>query len=179
MVFPDKKNLIRKSLYSIGILSLAFLASCKDDDAVEEMKSDSTQEKKEESTLNYKALFSSNHKIGVEEAKELALDAAYVLSGNDNGLKSGKVRRIEEVRVFHSEENSLRSGYDVSIPDTLAYLFNFADSAGYVIICADDRVGCPILACVDNGTLGEETDNPGLNIFLENAQVYMKNSILI
>lgn len=34
----------------------------------------------EESSLNYRALFSTDHKIGVDEAKELALDASSLFS---------------------------------------------------------------------------------------------------
>ena len=180
MVFPDKKDLIRKSLCSIGILSLFFFVSCKDDDAVEEMKSETTQDKKEEAPINYRALFSTNHKICEEEAKGIALDVASLLEGEDNGLKSGKARVVEDVRVLHSERTSLRSGSsaEVSIPDTLAYVFNFAEGDGFAIISADDRLDCPVLACAESGSIGDDTDNPGLAIFLENAQVYMSRCIL-
>lgn len=180
MVFPDKKDLFRKSLYSIGILSLVLLASCKDQDVVEEIKSDSLQEKKEEKTPNYRALFSTNHKIGEEEAMEMALDVASLFEEEENGLRSGKVRTVEGVRVLRSEQHTLRSGsnVEISIPDTLAYVINFAEGEGFAIIGADDRLDCPILACVDSGSLGDDTNNPGLAIFLNNAQVYMSRSIL-
>ena len=182
MLFNEKDLSLRKLLCSIGIVAVAQLMSCETDD-VEEVRDDSScpqQEQKEEPSLNYKALFSSNHTMGMDEARELALDAASLFAGEGNGLKSGRARQIEEVRVLHSDETTLRSGSGevVAIPDTLAYVCNFADSAGFAIICADDRVGCPILACVDNGTLGEDTDNPGLAIFLDNAQVFMRNSIM-
>ncbi len=182
MLFNEKDLCLRKLLCAIGIVAVAQFMSCETDD-VEEVRDDSSspqQEQKEEPSLNYKALFSSNHTMGMDEARELALDAASLFAGEGNGLKSGRVRQIEEVRVLRSDETTLRSGSGevVAIPDTLAYVCNFADSAGFAIICADDRVGCPILACVDNGTLGEDTDNPGLAIFLDNAQVFMRNSIM-
>ena len=182
MLFNEKNLCLRKLLCAIGIVAVAQFMSCETDD-VEEVRDDSSnpqQEQKEEPSLNYKALFSSNHTMGMDEARELALDAASLFAGEGNGLKSGRVRQIEEVRVLRSDETTLRSGSGevVAIPDTLAYVCNFADSAGFAIICADDRVGCPILACVDNGTLGEDTDNPGLAIFLDNAQVFMRNSIM-
>lgn len=173
---------LRRLLFPIGIFAATQFMSCKTDDAVEDMNgtSDVPKEQKEEPSLNYRALFSTHHTIGEEEAKELALDASSLFSGDSSGLKSGKVRQICDVRVLHSEETTLRSGSgeEVHVPDTLAYVCNFADSAGFAIICADDRVGCPILACVDNGTLGEVMDNPGLAIFLDNAQVFMRNSIM-
>ena len=161
------------------MLSMVLFASCEKDDVMKEMDSDSLQEKMEESSLNYRALFSTDHKIGVEEAKELALDASSLFSKDGSDLKSGRARAIGEVRAFRSEETTLRSGSgdEVAIPDTLAYVCNFADSAGFAIICADDRVGCPILAYVDDGTLGESTDNPGMAISLDNAQTFMTNSI--
>ena len=161
------------------MLSMVLFASCEKDDVMKEMDSDSLQEKMEESSLNYRALFSTDHKIGVDEAKELALDASSLFSKDGSDLKSGRARAIGEVRAFRSEETTLRSGSgeEVHVPDTLAYVCNFADSAGFAIICADDRVGCPILAYVDDGTLGESTDNPGMAIFLDNAQAFMTNSI--
>ena len=182
MLFNEKNLCLRKLLCAIGIVAVVQFMSCKTDD-VEEVRDDSSspqQEQKEEPSLNYKALFSSNHTMGMDEARELALDAVSLFAGEGNGLKSGRVRQIEEVRVLRSDETTLRSGSGevVAIPDTLAYVCNFADSAGFAIICADDRVGCPILACVDNGTLGEDTDNPGLAIFLDNAQAFMQNSIM-
>ena len=182
MLFNEKNLCLRKLLCAIGIVAVAQFMSCETDDG-EETRNDSSspqQEQKEEPSLNYKALFSSNHTMGMDEARELALDAASLFAGDDNGLKSGKVRQVEEVRVLRPDETILRSGSGeaAAIPDTLAYVCNFADSAGFAIICADDRVGCPILACVDNGTLGEDTDNPGLAIFLDNAQVFMRNSIM-
>ena len=169
-------------LCPIIILAASQFMSCEKDDAVEEIRDDSSnlsQEHKEESPLNFRALFSSCHTIGVDEAKELALDASSLFAGDGDGLKSGRVRTIGEVRALRSEETTLRSGSgdEVAIPDTLAYVCNFADSAGFAIICADDRVGCPILAYVDDGTLGESTDNPGMAIFLDNAQAFMTNSI--
>ena len=179
MDFSKRELRLRKVLCSFGMLSMVLFASCEKDDVMKEVDSDSSQEKKEESSLNYRALFSTDHKIGEDEAKELALNASSLFAGDGNGLKSGRARTIGDIRALRSEETTLRSGSEdeVLIPDTLAYVCNFADSAGFAIICADDRVGCPILACVDNGTLGEDTDNPGLAIFLDNAQVFMRNSI--
>ncbi len=179
-----KKNefRLRRLLFPIGIFAATQFMSCKTDDAVEDLLNDNSnvqKEQKEEPSLNYRALFSTHHTIGEDEAKELALDASSLFSMDGNGLRSGRMRQICDVRVLHSEESTLRSGSgeEMPVPDTLAYVCNFADSAGFAIICADDRVGCPILAYVDDGTLGESTDNPGMAIFLDNAQAFMTNSI--
>ena len=179
MDFSRSELRLRKVLCSFGMLSMVLFASCEKDDVMKEVDSDSSQEKKEESSLNYRALFSTDHKIGVAEAKELALDASSLFSKDDSGLKSGRARAIGEVRALRSEETTLRSGSgdEVPIPDTLAYVCNFADSAGFAIICADDRVGCPILAYVGEGALGDEVDNPGLAMVLSNMEDYLIGSI--
>lgn len=181
MLFNEKNLSLRKLLCSIGIVAVAQFMSCKTDD-VEEVRNESSspqQEQKEKPSLNYKALFSSNHTMGMDEARELALDAASLFAGEGDGLKSGRARQIEEVRVLRSDETTLRSGSGevVAIPDTLAYVCNFADSAGFAIICADDRVGCPILAYVGEGTLGDEVENPGLAMVLANMEDYLIGSI--
>ena len=172
---------LRRLLFPIGIFAATQFMSCKTDDAVEDLNgtSDVPKERKEEPSLNYRALFSTHHTIGEEEAKELALDASSLFSRDGNGLRSGRMRQICDVRVLHSEESILRSGSgeEMPVPDTLAYVCNFADSAGFAIICADDRVGCPILAYVGEGMLGEEVDNPGLAIILSNMEDYLIGSI--
>lgn len=138
--------------------------------------------KSSESTINYKALYTTHHTMSWEEAVALAEDAAELHFGNATGetalRRSGNRRIVNGGRVLERSATSLRSASDAMLPDTMAYICNFADSAGFAVICADDRVGCPILACVESGTLDDSADNPGLAIFLENAQVYMEESIL-
>ncbi len=178
MLSKKSQLYLRRMPFFLGIMAMTQFASCEKDDAMDGLNGDQSQEKKEQ-PLNYRALFSTHHTIGVEEAKEIALDASSLFDGGNSGLKSGKVREIGEIRVLQSEETSLRSssGKEVVIPDTLAYLFNFADSTGYAIICADDRVGCPILAFVSDGALGEVVDNPGQAMILANMECYLINSI--
>ncbi|MCR5498451.1 MAG: C10 family peptidase [Paludibacteraceae bacterium] len=178
MLSKKSQLYLRRMPFFLGIMAMTQFASCEKDDAMDGLNGDQSQEKKEQ-PLNYRALFSTHHTIGVEEAKEIALDASSLFDGGTSGLKVGKVREIGEIRVLQSEETTLRSGSgkEVVIPDTLAYLFNFADSTGYAIICADDRVGCPVLAFVSDGTLGEMVDNPGQAIVLANMEDYLINSI--
>lgn len=182
MYLKKKSFGLRRLLFPIGIFAVTQFMSCKTDDVAEDLRNDipdAQKEQKEESSLNFRALFSSFHTIGVEEAKELALDASSLFAGDGAGLKSGKARTIGEVRALRSEETTLRSGSgdEVAIPDTLAYVCNFADSAGFAVICADDRVGCPILAYVGEGSLGDEVDNPGLAMVLSNMEDYLIGSI--
>lgn len=166
----------------IVAFSLCYLCSCEKNEVTEHNTPNVHQENQEnEETLNFKALYSSHHTIDINEAAKLAIEATKLLTEN-NELRSSRHREISDVSVMLKENNELRNGSPTppSLPDTLAYVFNFADSAGYAIICADDRVNCPILACVENGTLDieKESDNPGINIFLENAQIFMEQSII-
>ena len=165
--------------YLIGLIILSCITSCEQDNYDDLSKNGIQHRKENEVPLNYRALYSTNHTISVEEAKDLANKAAEVFINTNGGLKSSRNRIIEEARVMGYETSTLRSSSldDFDIPDTLAYLFNFADSAGYVIVSADDRVNCPILAFVEDGTLGVETDNPGLAIILENMEEFLIHSI--
>ncbi len=130
--------------------------------------------------INYRALYSEHHTMSWEDAVNYAEESAKHCFGNNSNaaLRSYAPRRVMNGKVLMRNGASLRSTANAIFPDTLAYVCNFADSAGFAIICADDRVGCPILACVDNGTLGDTVDNPGLSIFLENAQCFIEQSIL-
>jgi len=67
----------------------------------------------------------------------------------------------------------------LGISDTLAYVFNFKDSLGFVIISNDTRVETPLLAFTKKGSLvNGKTDNPGLKIFLERLEGYLLESII-
>ena len=175
-------RLIDLKMRWVLFVSLSALYSCEKNEVVElPHNAESEELSVSESTLNYKALYSQHHTMGIDEASELAVDAARLLLDNDE-MRSSQPREISNVYIMRKGESGLRLGTseETLLPDTMAYVFNFADSAGYAVICADDRVGCPVLACVENGSLelGVESDNPGINIFLDNAQVFMKRSIL-
>lgn len=57
------------------------------------------------------------------------------------------------------------------------YIINFADSAGYVMMTADNRVPEQILTFSDNGYIGDTIDNPGMALFMSYAEDYIINSI--
>jgi len=124
-----------------------------------------------------------NNKVSMEEVNLLANDAIRLLDGN-KPVKSGTSRRIATIKplsLAKKQSTSFRSSSGeeetLSIPDTLAYLINFADSAGFTIIAADTRVETPILAMAYSGTLGTETNYPGIGVFLEGTEHYLIRSI--
>ncbi|MCQ2226307.1 MAG: C10 family peptidase [Bacteroidales bacterium] len=114
-------------------------------------------------------------KLSPEEVMDMALsvfDDAY-------GNKSLNVRRVASCLPLISKgylTSNLKSAYEES-DDTLAYIVNFEDSLGYVVLAADVRAGCDVLAYNEVGTFNEENDNPGVGLFMEQAEDYIRASI--
>ncbi|MCL2218833.1 MAG: C10 family peptidase [Chitinispirillia bacterium] len=76
--------------------------------------------------------------------------------------------------VISAEEYKINN-----ISDTLAYVFNFKDSLGYVIISFDARVESPLIAFTKQGSLvNGGTNNPGLVLYLERMEGYIIESIV-
>lgn len=161
---------------------LALFIGC-EEDLPQQLPLGTSHQEKVTTALNFKALYSKHHTMSWEDAALFAERSAECFLNEDNPseLRSGKQRRIVNNGFVLKKEkrNSLRNAsIQNQLPDTLAYICNFADSMGFAIICADDRVGCPILACVDNGIIEDSVENPGLAIFLENAYDFIEDKIL-
>ena len=67
--------------------------------------------------------------------------------------------------------NSTRS---TSTADTLAYVLNYPDNAGFVIVAADRRV-YPVLGFSDEGNFSFENDNAKTN-FIDNIEAYLESA---
>jgi hypothetical protein len=123
-----------------------------------------------------------NNKIGLDEATAIANEVIAMLDA-DVATKAGASRRIAQIKAVKTAKTDKAltkstGGEDVEMPDTLAYIFNFADSTGFTIIAGDTRVETPILCYVGNGTLGDTINNNGIAIFLQGAESYIERSIL-
>ena len=127
-----------------------------------------------------------NNRICIEEATEIALDALDFF-GAETNTRSGQMRSIAGVTALRGEPATrigTRSadGSDVQIqmPDTVAFVFNFADDAGFTIVAADTRITSRVLAFVEDGNLdlNEELDHPGLEIFFTGLEEYIEYSIV-
>lgn len=180
------KKIVRKRLGSdflsaLVVYQIVLFSSCERESLLTEKPRMEKQDQSQEN-INYKAIYSTHHTMSWEDAVALAEDAAalYFPQEGESQLRSSGARRmVNGGRVLERRSAALRAGGEqVDLPDTMAYICNFADSAGFAVICADDRVGCPLLACVERGTLGDSIDNPGVALFLENAQQYMEESLL-
>lgn len=109
----------------------------------------------------------TNHRISIEQAKSNALNFVNkVNSTTRNG--STKTFEISDVQAISLTQNSTRSAGDSISLDTLLYIVNFADSAGFVIAGTDDRED-PIYAYIEEGNYSWEdadTLNQGFIAFL-------------
>jgi hypothetical protein len=116
----------------------------------------------------------------MDEALQLVNDVIGFLDG-EAAVKSGTARKIGSITAVRAPQTiALKSadGEDIAVPDTAAYIFNFADSAGFALISGDTRVDASILGYSENGTLSDTLDNPGLMLFLEGAEEYIAQSIV-
>ncbi|MDE5652064.1 MAG: C10 family peptidase [Muribaculaceae bacterium] len=62
-----------------------------------------------------------------------------------------------------------------SAADTLAYVLNYPDNSGFVIVATDRRV-YPVLAFADEGNFSFENDNAKAN-FIDNIEAYLDNAV--
>jgi hypothetical protein len=124
-----------------------------------------------------------NNEVSQDEVLAYVNDVITVLDG-EVALRSGQSRRIGTIAaltMYNTKQSiALKSGGEIVIemPDTVAYVVNFADSAGFTIIAADTRIPVSVLAYVADGTLGTEVDDPGMAIFLEGLEAYIYESIV-
>lgn len=179
-----KKRLSKLKLFCvISVVATMICTSCQESELInEDQLQRNTKLSVAEMDVLYRMRNGENNKIGMEEATEIANE---VIGFLDEGIatKGEKSRRIAEV-VFLKGSNGVRvmtksSGEEIEMPDTLAYVFNFADSAGYTIIAADTRIETSVLCYTGSGTLGSDTiENPGLAVFLTGAELYIERSIV-
>jgi len=124
-----------------------------------------------------------NNRVDMEEAMS-QVEKSIVFLDKEHPSESRSNRMVNSVSVLLSsgiKSSMMKSGEygTLGISDTLAYVFNFKDSLGYVIISYDRRVGNPLFAFTEKGSLFDgKTDNPGLKIFLERLEGYLLESII-
>ncbi|MDR2582599.1 MAG: C10 family peptidase [Fibromonadaceae bacterium] len=155
------------------LFSLAFLFSCSD----ENLPSDNLSKVEPLAKVQ-----DTNYRIDMAAATNL-IEEAITFLDKEHPSESKSSRRVNSVSILRFGEiksSMMKSGEyrGLDISDTLAYVFNFGDSLGYVIISNDVRVESPLLAFTKKGSLvNGKTDNPGLKIFLERLEGYMLESI--
>ncbi len=67
-----------------------------------------------------------------------------------------------------------RGGEPIVVDDTLMYVFNYDNNQGYALVSTNLATE-PLIAVTEQGHLdpSQETDNPGLKLYLEMAKQYV------
>ncbi|MCP1995155.1 C10 family peptidase [Flavobacterium sp. HSC-61S13] len=160
-----------QQLKLVGILSilLATMASCSSDESTTNLNKELSVEtdltEYEISVLGQ--VFNKKHHISVKEAQNEVEN--FVNTEIKSGGKTNQ-RTIKSLEVMLLNDEIKKNYSKTTLPDTLAYVFNFSDELGYVIFAADNRVSNPIMNFVEKGYYDGKTDNPGLLLFLETAE---------
>lgn len=106
-----------------------------------------------DSSLNKPELSMSKFFVDERAAVKL-LSGVHSIEQNARTTES-RERRIEEVKSFKNEKGK-----------TVFYIINYEDREGFVILSADKRLK-PILAFSEDGSFGEKTDNPGIQLWFD------------
>lgn len=119
----------------------------------------------DDSSVSIDNSMATSHRISVEQAKLNAIDFA---SKVNSKTRSGRVFEVDNVQAISLPASSTRSTSDSINLDTLLYIVNFADSAGFVIAGTDDRENS-IYAYIEEGNYSwgdSDTHNSGFAAFL-------------
>ena len=109
-----------------------------------------------------------DYKVPISDARRQALEASALFDADKTRASQ---RTVGDVHCLLSD-NATRSGSAAAIPDTLFYVVNFSDEAGFSIISADKRLD-GVYAFVPEGSFRTDTiDNPGLAIYLGMLEDY-------
>lgn len=118
------------------------------------------------------------YSVSYEEALEtLQSTLAEIDTPETRGMV--KVRTIaNHYTVGQPIGSTVTRSADGENPDPYVHIFNFEDEEGYAIISGDKRTA-PVFAITESGSLeeGAEVDNPGLIVFLANAEALYFASI--
>lgn len=149
---------MRKFLFfSVALLTTTLLcASCQKEDVVVTLDV-STAVKSEVQT-------SKNLHVSYKDAIQIATEAVAMLEG-DAQTRSAVKRRVDLSKVKCHITPQTRSGEG---GDTLYYVVNYADSAGFALVSTTRADGDPLIAVTEQGnyTPGEETGNPGFDMYI-------------
>lgn len=113
-----------------------------------------------------------SYKISVDSLKQQALELQAIF-----GDETTKSRTLSVKNVASINQVLFIKGFTKSVnsdPETpQAYVVNFADEAGFAILADDKRMVNNVLAYSEDGNIDATVDNPGLLMFLEEANSYL------
>lgn len=110
-----------------------------------------------ENTLpqNLKMYVESNSTIPVERAIENL--NSFLVRHNQETKAMGV--GISDVIVVSSQNVTRSNGESLPAIDSLLYLVNFENNSGYAILSADERIGAPIIAVTETGSINAQAFN--------------------
>lgn len=149
---------MKKIISILFIISMVFIG-CNEDTML-----------REASTPSFPNTNTKSVTLTPTEAVALAQRAADKLfpSKSRNSSRTAALENVKTIRTQSSRANG---------SDTLMYVVNYNDEAGYALIGARrDRKN--VLAVIDKGSYDPEigSDNPGLNLFLGAAETYLNDN---
>ena len=106
-----------------------------------------------------------------EEALAIARDAIGML-GENCTTRSGTPRSVNTSDVQYIINNS--STRSAEVPDTLMYVFNYEDNAGFAVVSAN-RATEGLIAVTEQGNYSVEkaADNEGFELYMTMAEAYV------
>ena len=130
--------------------------SCQKEDVVAQMDVATT---KSENVQNGKTAH-----VSYKDAIQIATEAVAMLEGGAT-TRSGIKRRVDPSKIKYHVTPTTRSGEG---GDTLYYVVNYADNAGFALVSTSRAEGDPLIAVTEQGnfTPGEETGNPGFDMYI-------------
>ncbi|MFR9542996.1 MAG: C10 family peptidase [Rikenellaceae bacterium] len=166
---------MKTKLFSFVML-LSLLASCS---KTSDLKDDLKLQKQIELTINEAKALSTYLNGSTVSKDDVMLEAESIIDLLDGNSTRSSSRKIKDVIILENEKNVTRSHGEQNIVDTMAYIVNFADNLGYVVLSADRRTD-NILALSEMGNLDvSEDDIPsGLAVYFANAETLYEQQII-
>lgn len=144
-------------IFSVALMTTTLLClSCQKEDVVAQMDVATT---KSEDVQKGKTAH-----VSYKDAIQIATEAVAMLEGGAT-TRSGIKRRVDPSKIKYHVTPTTRSGEG---GDTLYYVVNYADNAGFALVSTSRAEGDPLIAVTEQGnfTPGEETGNPGFDMYI-------------
>lgn len=117
-----------------------------------------------------------SYKISLDSLKSQALGLCELFGTSRTKSQNLSVKNIIPIEMIQVSDNSTKSvNADPTSPKI--YVINFDNDAGFAILADDRRIGNNIFAYSENGNLDATTINPGVSLFLDDANSYLAASI--
>ena len=142
---------MKKKLFIFTILITALLA-CNNEDiqlpSIDKQVNQTIEQSKSYQIPIDKAL------INLEEVLKI-IDATTSQNGNKVKRSTRSVKNIETLVRKHTTNNpkGMQKITAQLAPETMLYLVNFDDEAGYAVLAADDRISSKVISIVDEGSI--------------------------